>query len=125
MPPVSPTKPSPLPIVDAAHSYLRRRRCLLVCLERIERELRRGDARETNFLLPEELRRPVVRPVRHREGLDALQRLLADALARLDGSRLAHGAGRGAVTSPIRCRPSRRISSARATSAGRSSCTVR
>jgi hypothetical protein len=85
MAPVLPLESSSFPLADAAQAYLRRRRCLLVCLERIERALRRWDAWETNLLLPEELRRPVVRPVLHREGLEALQRMLAEELRRLDG----------------------------------------
>ena len=72
MPAVLPPEPAPSPIADAAETYLRRRRRLRACLEQVEHRLRRVDAWETNFLLPEELRRPVVRPVRHREGLDAL-----------------------------------------------------
>ena len=43
---------------------------------------------ETSRVLPEELRRPVVRPVLYREHLDSLQRMQAEELARLDGSRL-------------------------------------
>jgi hypothetical protein len=87
MPAVPPTEPRSSPIADAAVAYLRRRRQLLVRVERVERALRRWDAWETNLLLPEELRRPVVRPVLHREGLDSLQRMLTEELARLDGSR--------------------------------------
>ena len=81
------TEPPPSPVAAAAGAYLRRRRWLLVRLERVERALRRWDAWETNLLLPEELRRPVVRPVLHREGLAGLQRMLTEELARLDGSR--------------------------------------
>jgi hypothetical protein len=88
MPPVPSPEPSPFPIADAAQAYLRRRRHLLVRLERVERALRRWDAWETNLLLPEELRRPVIRPVLHREGLDGLQRMLTEELAPLDGARL-------------------------------------
>jgi hypothetical protein len=78
--------PLPSSVADAAMTYLRRRRELPVRLGRVEPALRRWDAWETNHLLPEELRRPVVRPVLHREGLDGLQRLLAEELARLDGT---------------------------------------
>ena len=89
MPPVPPREFSPFPIADVAEDYLRRRRHLLVRLERVERALRRWDTWETNALLPEELRRPVVRPILHREDLDSLQRLQTDALARLDGTDTA------------------------------------
>jgi hypothetical protein len=84
---VLPLEPSPFPIADIAEDYLRRRRHLLVRLERVERALRRWDTWETNALLPEELRRPVVRPILHRENLDSLRRLLTEELARLDGAR--------------------------------------
>jgi hypothetical protein len=77
--------PHPSPVAAAALAYLRRRRGLLVRLERVERALRRWDAWETNLLLPEERRRPVVRPLLHREGLDSLQRMLTEELTRLDG----------------------------------------
>ena len=84
--PVPPRESSPFPIADAAATYLRRRRHLLAFLERVERALRRWDVWETNTLLPEELRRPVVRLLLHREGLDGLQRLLTVELVRLDGA---------------------------------------
>jgi hypothetical protein len=86
---VPPRESAPFPIADVAEDYLRRRRHLLVRLERVERALRRWDAWETNAPLPEELRRPVVRPILHREDLDSLQRLQTDALARLDGTDTA------------------------------------
>jgi hypothetical protein len=70
MPAVSSPEPSPFPIADAAQAYLRRRWQRLIRLERAERALRRWDAWETDLLLPEERRRPVVRPVLHREGLN-------------------------------------------------------
>ena len=81
-----PTEPSPSPIADAAETYLRRRRRLRACLEQVERELRRWDAWETNALLPEELQQPRDRPRLRRAALDALQRMLADELTRLDGA---------------------------------------
>jgi hypothetical protein len=80
MPAVSSMGPLPSPVAAAAVASLRRRRGLLVRLGRIERALRRWDARETNALLPEALRRPVVRPLLHREGLDGLQRRLTEEL---------------------------------------------
>jgi hypothetical protein len=86
MPPVPFLEPSSFPIAAAAEDYLRRRRRLLVRLERVERALCRCDAWETNRLLPEELQRPGVRPVLHREGLDGLQRMLTEELVRLDGA---------------------------------------
>jgi hypothetical protein len=78
-------EPSSFPIADAAQAYLARRRRLLVRLERVERALCRCDAWETNRLLPEELQCPAAWPVLPREILDAVQRLLTEALARLDG----------------------------------------
>ena len=83
--------PPPPSLADAALAYLRRRRHLLVRLGRVERALRRWDAWEANAFYPEERRRPVVRPVLHREGLDSLHRMLTEELARLDG-RLDAGA---------------------------------
>jgi hypothetical protein len=83
---VPPRESSLFPIADVVEDDLRRRRHLLVRLERVERALRRWDVWETNLLLPEELRRPVVRPILYREDLDSLQRLLTDELVRLDGS---------------------------------------
>jgi hypothetical protein len=85
MPSVPPRESSPFPIAEVAEDYLRQRRRLLTALERVERELRRYDAWETNSLLPKELQRLSVRPELPRDGLDALQRLLAEELARLDG----------------------------------------
>jgi hypothetical protein len=85
MPPVPFLEPSSFPIAAAAEDYLRRRRRLLVRLERVERALCRCDAWETNRLLPEELQRPAAWPVLPREILDAVQRLLTEELARLDG----------------------------------------
>ena len=72
---IVPPPPSP---ADAALDYLRRRRHLLVRLGRVERARRRWDAWETNALLPEERRRPVVPPILHREGLDGLHRMLTE-----------------------------------------------
>ena len=86
MPPVPSTEPSPFPSADAAQAYLRRRRHLLVRLVRVERALRRWDAWETNLLLPEELQQPRDQPRRRHAALDELQRLLAEELARPDGS---------------------------------------
>jgi hypothetical protein len=86
MPAVPPVEPSPFPVAGAAEEYLRRRRRLLVRLERVERQLRRWDAWETNALLPEELQHVRSRPPVPRTALDALQRMLTDELARLDGS---------------------------------------
>ena len=54
-------------------------------LDRIKRELRRWDAWEANALLPEDLRESIDRPRLPRGALDALQRVLTDELARLDG----------------------------------------
>jgi hypothetical protein len=85
MRPVPPRESPPFPIADAAEDDLRRRRRLLTSLERVERELRRSDAWETNALLPEELQRPDVRPRLHREALDSVQRMLTEELVRLDG----------------------------------------
>jgi hypothetical protein len=79
--------PSSFPLADAAQTYLARRRRLLVRLERVERALRRRDAWETNRLLPAELQRPAAWPALPREILDAVQRLLTEELARLDGAR--------------------------------------
>jgi hypothetical protein len=84
MPPVPFLEPSSFPIAAAAEDYLRRRRRLLV---RVERALCRCDAWETNRLLPEERQRPAAWPVLPREILDAVQRLLTEELARLDGAR--------------------------------------
>ena len=81
-----PTEPSPSPIADAAETYLRRRRRLRACLEQVERERRRVDAWETKAPLPEDLQPPRDRPRLPRAALDALQRLLADELTRLDGA---------------------------------------
>ena len=83
--------PPPPSLAEAAPVYLRQRRHLLVRLERVERALRRWDAWETNALLPEERRRPVVPPILHREGLDSLHRMLTEELARLD-ARIDAGA---------------------------------
>lgn len=88
MRPVPPRESPPFPIADAAEDDLRRRRRLLTSLERVERELRRYDAWETNGLLPAEVQGAVRRPRLPREGLDALQRLLTEELARPDGPRL-------------------------------------
>jgi hypothetical protein len=77
--------PSSFPIADAAVTYLARRRRLLVRLGRVERALRSCDAWETNRLLPEDLQRPAAKPALPREILDAVQRLLTEELARLDG----------------------------------------
>jgi hypothetical protein len=85
MAPVSSTAPRSSPVAEAALTYLLWRRDLCVRLERIERELRRWDAWETNALLPEELQRSVVRPALPREPLDGLQRMLTEELTRLDG----------------------------------------
>ena len=97
MPAVPSTEPSPFPIADAAQTYLDRRRWLLVRLERIERALRRWDAWETNALLPEDLHRPVIRPMLPREVSDGRQRLLTrlltEELARLDSAPTGEGAG--------------------------------
>ena len=87
LPAVASTEPSPFPTAAAAQVYLCRRRHLLGCLERIERELRRRDVWETNALLPAELQRPAARPALHREGLDGLQRLRTEERSRLDGER--------------------------------------
>ena len=81
-----PPERQPFPIAEVAEDYLRRR--LLASLERVERELRRYDAWETNGLLPAEVQGAVRRPRLPREGLDALQRLLTEELARPDGPRL-------------------------------------
>jgi hypothetical protein len=81
-----PTEFLPFPIADTAQTYLARRRRLLVRLERVERALRRGDAWETNVLLPAELQRPLAPPVLPREILDSVQRMLTEELARLDGA---------------------------------------
>jgi len=83
---VLPPERQPFPIAEVAEDYLRRR--LLASLERVERELRRYDAWETNGLLPAEVQGAVRRPRLPREGLDALQRLLTEELARPDGPRL-------------------------------------
>ena len=82
--PVPPPERLPFPIAEVAEDDLRRRRHLLDSLERVERALRRWDTWETNALLPADLKRPVLRSV-HRDGLDALQRMLAEELARPDG----------------------------------------
>jgi hypothetical protein len=84
--PVPPRESSPFPIAEVAEDSLRRRRRLLTSLERVERELRRYDAWETNGLLPAEVQGAARRPRLPREGLDALQRMLTDELARLDGA---------------------------------------
>ena len=81
-----PREPSPFPIAEVAEDSLRRRRRLLTSLERVERELRRYDAWETNGLLPAAVQGAARRPRLPREGLDALQRMLTDELARLDGA---------------------------------------
>ena len=83
--PVPALEPSLSPVADAAQVYLRRRRSLLVRLERVEQALRRWDAWETNALLPADLQRPLQPPVLHREGLDGRHRLLTGELVRLDG----------------------------------------
>jgi hypothetical protein len=82
---MAPVPPSPS-LADAALAYCRRR-ALLVPLGRVERALRRWHAWAANARLPEARRRPVVRPVLHRAGLDGLRRVLAEELARLDGAR--------------------------------------
>jgi len=75
---------------DAAVDYLRRRRRLLAGLARVEQALRRWDACETNTLLPADQQRPVRPPALDRpvlDGLDGLERMLTEELARLDGGR--------------------------------------
>ena len=83
--------PSAASAAEAALDYLRRRRQLLVRLERVAGALRRWDAWEANARLAEARRRPVVRPVLDREALVGLHEMLSEELARLDGSR--HPAG--------------------------------
>jgi hypothetical protein len=77
------------PLADAADSYLRRRRSLLVRLARVERALRRRDAWETDARLPADLERPVTEPVLTREALDGPRRMLTEESARPDGPRPA------------------------------------
>ena len=83
--PVPPRESSPFPIAEVAEDYLRRRRHLLIRLERIERALRRWDRWETNRLLPKEFRYPTGQPALPCEILDVVQRLPTEEPARLDG----------------------------------------
>jgi hypothetical protein len=82
---------SVLDLPDAALDYLRRRRRLLVRLERVARARRRWDAWEAVARLPEARRRPVVRPVLDRDALDGLHEMLSEELARPDGARRPGG----------------------------------
>ncbi len=82
---MTPVPPMPS-LSDDTLAYLRRRRGLLVRLERVEEAIRRWDAWETNARLPDGLRRPGRAPILHREGLDGLRRMLTEELARLDGT---------------------------------------
>jgi hypothetical protein len=72
---------------DVALAYLRRRRRLLVRLERVAQARRRWDVWEANARLPEARRRPVAKPVLGREALAGLHQLLSEELARRDGAR--------------------------------------
>jgi hypothetical protein len=76
---------------DVALAYQRRRRRLLVRLERVAGARRRWDAWEANARRPEDRRRPVARPVLDREALDGLHEMLTEELARLDGARRPAG----------------------------------
>jgi len=87
---VTPVPPTPS-LADAALAYLRRRRGLLVRLERVEEATRRWDAWETNARLPDGLRRTGRAPILHREGLDGLHRMLVEELGRLDGVAVGDG----------------------------------
>ena len=84
-------QPSAAPAAEAALDYLRRRRHLLVRLERVAGALRRWDAWEANARLAAARRRPVVRPVLDRAALVGLHEMLREELARLDGSRRPAG----------------------------------
>jgi hypothetical protein len=76
-------------VVETILGHVRPRRPLLARLARVERALRRRDAWEATTLVPDAPPRPMPPLALHREGRDGLRRMLAEELARLDGTRPA------------------------------------